>query len=77
MEKKKVRDYITINCPNCGALNDVNRGSKVRCEYCETIIEDKENIYNTDNIYYQLFGNSRAMVLSGSLLFCCIKIENN
>lgn len=39
VEKKKTRDYVTINCPNCGALNDVNRGCKVRCEYCDTIIE--------------------------------------
>ena len=31
-------DFITINCPNCGALNDLNKKSKVRCEYCDTII---------------------------------------
>lgn len=37
---KKEKDLITINCPNCGAINDVNRGGKARCEYCGTIIED-------------------------------------
>lgn len=42
VEKRKNRDLITINCPNCGALNDINRGSKVRCEYCDTIIDDTE-----------------------------------
>ena len=40
-KRKNEKDYISISCPNCGALNDVNRGSKVRCEYCNTIIEDK------------------------------------
>lgn len=40
---KKEKDYITINCPNCGAINDVNRGGKIRCEYCNTIIEDKNS----------------------------------
>ena len=38
--KLKERDFISINCPNCGAINDVHRGGKVRCEYCQTIIED-------------------------------------
>lgn len=42
LEKKlKARDFISINCPNCGAINDLNRGGKVRCEYCQTIIEDE------------------------------------
>ena len=36
---KKELDYLTIECENCGALNDVNIGSKTRCEYCETIID--------------------------------------
>ena len=40
-KRKKEKDFISIRCENCGALNDVNRGSKVRCEYCDTIIEDK------------------------------------
>ena len=35
---KKEKDYVTINCPNCGAINDVNKGSKVRCEYCNSIV---------------------------------------
>ncbi|MDD5888508.1 MAG: hypothetical protein PUC82_03345 [bacterium] len=35
---KKEKDFVTINCKNCGALNDVNRGSKVRCRYCNTIV---------------------------------------
>lgn len=39
-KRKKEKDYISIRCKNCGAINDVNRGSKVRCEYCGTIIED-------------------------------------
>lgn len=33
-KRKKEKDYISISCDNCGALNDVNRGSKVRCAYC-------------------------------------------
>lgn len=40
-KQKKEKDYISIRCKNCGAMNDVNRGSKTRCEYCDTIIEDK------------------------------------
>lgn len=39
-KRKKEKDFITISCPNCGALNDLNRGSKTRCAYCNTIIED-------------------------------------
>ena len=42
-KSKKEKDFISIRCDSCGALNDVNRGSKVRCEYCGTIIEDKLN----------------------------------
>ena len=40
-KRKKEKDFISIRCENCGAINDVNRGSKTRCEYCDTIIEDK------------------------------------
>ncbi len=40
-KNKKEKDFISIRCDNCGALCDVNRGSKIRCEYCDTIIEDK------------------------------------
>ena len=31
-----------INCPNCGAINELNKYSKVKCEYCGTIIEDNK-----------------------------------
>lgn len=41
---KKDKDYISLNCKNCGALNDVPRKGKARCEYCETIVEDNEEI---------------------------------
>ena len=37
---RKERDYITLTCPNCGSLVDIKRGSKGRCEYCDSIIED-------------------------------------
>ena len=40
-KRKKDKDLISIRCENCGAINDVNRGSKTRCEYCDTILEDK------------------------------------
>ena len=40
-KNKKEKDFISIRCNNCGAINDVNRGSKTRCEYCATILEDK------------------------------------
>lgn len=43
-KRKKNLELITVNCPNCGALNDLYRYGKVRCEYCETIIEDKESV---------------------------------
>lgn len=39
-KRKKEKDFITIRCENCGALNEVTRGGKVRCEYCGTILED-------------------------------------
>jgi len=31
-------DLVTVHCPNCGALNEVDVDSKVRCSYCNTII---------------------------------------
>lgn len=34
----KEKDFITLACPQCGALNDVNYNSKKRCRYCENII---------------------------------------
>ena len=43
LEKRALeKDYVTINCSNCGALLDVKRGSKVRCNHCDTIVEDKQ-----------------------------------
>lgn len=38
---KKEKDYISIDCESCGALNDVPRNGKTKCEYCDRIIEDK------------------------------------
>lgn len=35
------KDIISLECEKCGALNEVPRNGKVRCEYCEAIIEDK------------------------------------
>ena len=37
---KNETDFVTINCRNCGAINDVNRHGKSRCAYCGTIVED-------------------------------------
>lgn len=45
VEKKlKAKDYVTMQCEHCGALNDVRRGNKTRCEYCNSIIENKEKV---------------------------------
>lgn len=38
---KKEKNYISLNCNKCGALNDVPRNGKERCSYCGNIIEDK------------------------------------
>ena len=38
---KKKKDKITVNCQNCGAPNEVNRGGKTWCSYCGSIVEDK------------------------------------
>lgn len=38
-KKKSVSNYESIHCPNCGAINDVEVKSKVRCGYCKTIIK--------------------------------------
>lgn len=40
-KKKEVKDKITMHCQNCGALNELNRGSKTKCEYCGSIVEAK------------------------------------
>lgn len=37
---KKEKDFITVSCNSCGAINDVPRHGKARCDYCNTIIED-------------------------------------
>jgi len=34
----KESNFVTLACPKCGALNDVNYNSKKRCKYCENII---------------------------------------
>ncbi len=36
---KKEHNIVPIDCPHCGSYNEVSRGSKVRCEYCNAIIE--------------------------------------
>ena len=36
LEKHKSdEDYLSIKCPQCGALNDVPRKGKVECKYCK------------------------------------------
>ena len=43
IEKHKKEEYcVTINCPKCGALVDVEKGKSVRCDYCNSLVEDKE-----------------------------------
>lgn len=37
---KNKKDKITVNCQNCGAPNEVNRGGKTWCSYCGSIVED-------------------------------------
>ena len=44
IDKRKI-DIITIKCPNCGADCHLNRYDKVKCEYCDSIIEDKVENY--------------------------------
>ena len=38
LDQNKERDLVTVHCPNCGSLNDVDVDSKTRCKYCNTII---------------------------------------
>ena len=41
-KRKETREgLVTLHCPNCGALNDVEIGNKVKCSYCSTIIIGK------------------------------------
>lgn len=35
----KAKDFITVSCEKCGALNDVERTGKTKCLYCSNIIE--------------------------------------
>ena len=46
IEKKKETDLVTVHCPNCGALNDVDVDSKTRCSYCNTIIMVDKDVKN-------------------------------
>ncbi len=39
-KKNPSMELKTLNCPNCGAINELNKHSKVKCDYCGTIIED-------------------------------------
>ena len=41
-KRKPTVGLVTVHCPNCGALNDVDMGNKKRCSYCGTIIIVKE-----------------------------------
>ena len=38
LDQNKETDLVTVHCPNCGSLNDVDVDSKTRCKYCNTII---------------------------------------
>ena len=38
----------TMNCPNCGVINDVDRHGKTRCDYYKTIIEHEEKDENNN-----------------------------
>lgn len=40
---KYMKDKITVNCQNCGAPAEVNRGGKTWCSYCGSIVEDYKN----------------------------------
>ena len=41
LEKRKMKEkYVTLNCPNCGALVDVIKFDRGRCSYCKTLVED-------------------------------------
>lgn len=42
-DKKRGKDLINKKCPNCGAIVELQRGGKERCEYCNSIIDGDEN----------------------------------
>ena len=35
----KKSSLISVNCPSCGAVNDVKEGRKGHCKYCNAIIK--------------------------------------
>ena len=39
-KKKKASFYVTLNCPNCGALVDIPKNNSEKCGYCQTLVED-------------------------------------
>ena len=41
-KRKESKGYESVNCPNCGAINDVEINGKIRCGYCKTIIKGSE-----------------------------------
>ena len=38
VDKRETSNLKTVHCPNCGALNEIDEYSKIRCTYCDTII---------------------------------------
>ena len=43
IEKRKTStDFVSTHCPNCGAINDVDKHGKTRCKYCKTILVGSE-----------------------------------
>ncbi len=41
-DNKMGKDLISMKCPNCGATVELQRGGKVRCDYCNCIIKSEE-----------------------------------
>ena len=41
-KRREHKGYESSNCPNCGAINDVEIDGKVRCGYCKTIVKGSE-----------------------------------
>ena len=44
-KNKEANKKVTINCPFCGAINDVYKDNRTKCSYCKKIIE-----YNGENL---------------------------
>ena len=40
-EKREAIVYKAVECPGCGAVAQVRKGSVVHCEYCGTALEGK------------------------------------